>query len=44
MEHKETEMQNEPTNLIDIYLKEMQTRCSNLSSSSEFNGKSVICY
>ncbi|KAL2721856.1 methyl farnesoate epoxidase-like [Vespula maculifrons] len=42
MEHKETEMQNEPMNLIDIYLKEMQTRCSNLSSSSEFNDENLI--
>ncbi|XP_047349346.1 methyl farnesoate epoxidase-like [Vespa velutina] len=42
-EHQETEMQNEPTNLIDIYLKEMQTQCSsNLSSSSNFNDENLI--
>ncbi|XP_015183583.1 PREDICTED: methyl farnesoate epoxidase-like [Polistes dominula] len=38
----ETKIQNEPTNLIDIYLNEIKTRCTNLSSSSCFNDENLI--
>lgn len=40
--HDETKIQNEPTNLIDIYLNEMKTRCTNLSSPSYFNDENLI--
>ncbi|XP_043491409.1 methyl farnesoate epoxidase-like [Polistes fuscatus] len=38
--HDETKIQNEPTNLIDIYLNEMKTK--NLSSPSCFNDENLI--
>ncbi|KAI4494861.1 hypothetical protein M0804_001062 [Polistes exclamans] len=40
--HDETKIQNEPTNLIDIYLNEMKMRCTNLSSPSCFNDENLI--
>ncbi|KAK2585099.1 hypothetical protein KPH14_008611 [Odynerus spinipes] len=36
-EHKEIGIHDEPSNLIDVYLQEMQTRSSNTSSPSYFN-------
>ncbi|KAI4503674.1 hypothetical protein M0802_001077 [Mischocyttarus mexicanus] len=41
-ERDKTKIQDEPINLIDIYLNEMQTRCSSLSSPSNFNDENLV--